>query len=218
MKPIAIRSKKREEIIDIAGEDEIVLAAVERRAKLGRPLVVALDGGSGAGKSTIAARLATRAEVAIIPLDDFYQTTVPEVKLNNLTAAQKHEIVFDWPRVREDVLLPLRESREARWNEFDFPSGLTEAGTYGLSSAVKTANPAPIIVLEGAYSASPQLRASVDIAVLIDVPTKERHARLKIRDNNSRFLSRWHSIWDEVEEYYFEHVCPPSSYDMIISN
>ena len=199
-------------------EDEIIAAAVERGREFGRPVVVALDGGSGAGKSTIAARLATRAEAAIIPLDDFYQTRVPEAELNNLTAAQKHEIVFDWERVREDVLLPLRESRAARWHEFDFASGLTEAGTYGLSSVVKTANPAPIILLEGAYSATPQLRAYIDIAVLVDVPTEERHARLMIRDNNSRFLSIWHSIWDEVEEYYFDHVCPPESYDMIISN
>ena len=208
MTTIKLRSNSR--------EDEIILAAEERRAAVGRPVVVALDGGSGSGKSTIAARLAKGAEVAVIPLDDFYQTTVPEIELNNLTAAQKHEIVFDWERVREDVLIPLRESKEARWHEFDFASGLTEAGTYGLSSAMKEADPAPIIVLEGAYSASPQLRAFVDIAVLVNVPTEARHARLKIRDNDSQFLSVWHSIWDEVEAYYFEHVCPPSSYDMII--
>ncbi len=197
-------------------EDEIIRAAVERSVVLRRPVVVALDGGSGAGKSTIAARLATRAETAIIPLDDFYQTAVPEAKLNDLTAAQKHEIVFDWRRVREDVLFPLRESREARCHEFDFRSGLTGAGTYGLSSKVKTAQPVSVILLEGAYSASPQLRDLVDIAVLVDVPTEVRHARLKIRDRDSRFLSIWHTIWDEVEAYYFEHVCPPESYDMII--
>ena len=73
---------------------EIFLVAVEGRAALGRPVVVALDGGSGAGKSTIAARLATRAETAIIPLDDFYQTTVPERELRDLTAAQKHDVVL----------------------------------------------------------------------------------------------------------------------------
>ncbi len=44
---------QRMEIRTDSGEDEIIRAAVERRAALGRPVVVALDGGSGVGKMRI---------------------------------------------------------------------------------------------------------------------------------------------------------------------
>jgi len=29
-------------------------------------------------------------------------------------------------------------------------------------------------------------------------------------------LAEWHQIWDEVETYYFEHVCPPGSFDLVV--
>ncbi|WP_420960663.1 hypothetical protein [Brucella sp. IR073] len=48
------------------------------RAGLARPVVMALDGGSGSGKSTISKRLAKLTHITLVPLDDFYQTRIPE--------------------------------------------------------------------------------------------------------------------------------------------
>ena len=64
------------------------------RAELARPVVVALDGGSGSGKSTIAARLAKLTDIALVTLDDFYQTQVPESALLQTwgTAARRHPV------------------------------------------------------------------------------------------------------------------------------
>ena len=98
------------------------------RAELARPVVVALDGGSGSGKSTIAARLAKLTDIALVTLDDFYQTQVPESEWPHKTVAERLNRVFEWDRVRE-AIEPLRKGEPAQWRAFDFMQGLGPDGS-----------------------------------------------------------------------------------------
>lgn len=199
--------------------EQKILAEVERiRGRLRRPVVVALDGGSGAGKSTIAERLARITSAALVRLDDFYQTVIPESELPRKTIEERLGGVLDWPRVRGEALEPLRAGRPGRWHAFDFVRGLGEAGTYSLKEEVTEVAPAPTILVEGAYSASPPLRDLIDLAVLVDVPDEARRSRAVARGDDAEFLAGWRRIWDEVEAYYFGHVCPPESFDLVILN
>ena len=197
--------------------EQQILTEVKRiQSKLRRPTVVALDGGSGAGKSTIAERLMRLTDLALVRLDDFYQTVVPESELPHKTVEQRLNGVFDWSRVRSEALEPLRAGKPGRWHAFDFLRGLGKAGTYSLKGQATEVAPAPTILVEGAYSASPPLRDLIDLAVLVDVRNQTRHLRTVARGDSAEFLGAWHQIWDEVETYYFEHVCPPESYDLVI--
>lgn len=199
--------------------EQLILAKIERlRGVLGRPVVIALDGGSGAGKSTIAESLTRLAEIALVRLDDFYQTVIPESELGRKTAEQRLNFVFDWSRVRKEALEPLRAGRPGRWHAFDFVRGVGETGTYELEEQATEVAPAPTVLVEGAYSASPPLRDLIDLAVLVHTPPRGRHSRTVARGDNAEFLTQWHQIWDEVERYYFEQVCPPESFDLVIDN
>jgi uridine kinase len=199
--------------------EQKLLTEINRiRGELRRPMVVALDGGSGAGKSTIAERLMRLTEVALVRLDDFYQTLIPESQLPHQTVAQRLNGVFDWARVRSEALEPLRAGQPGRWHAFDFVRGLGEAGTYSLKEQMTEVAPAPTILVEGAYSASPPLRDLIDLAVLVEAQNEARHLRTIARGEDAEFLTRWHRIWDEVEAYYLEHVCPPESFDLVILN
>ena len=76
--------------------------------------------------------------------------------------------------------------------------------------------PADIILLEGAYSARPELADLITLSVLVDVPVSVRHERLSKRENND-FLASWHARWDAAEAYYFTQVRPKSSFDLVVT-
>jgi uridine kinase len=199
-----------------------------------RPLVVALDGPSGAGKSTLAAQLMGRlageqvgklVEVrvgpdltgaVVVPLDDFFAAGIPDGAWDARAPAERLRDVFEWARVRVDVLEPLRAGRAARWHPFDFGAGLRADGTYGMSETPVVREPAAVVLLEGAYSAAAPLADLVDLAVLVEVPAAARRRRLAAREE-AAFLAQWHARWDPVEALYFGAVRPPGSFDLVVS-
>jgi uridine kinase len=77
--------------------------------------------------------------------DDFYRD-IPEGHRWALTAAQGAEEYFDWQRLRQEVLEPLRAGRRAQYHPFSWlPGG-------GLGNRMVRVQPTPIIVLEGVYT------------------------------------------------------------------
>lgn len=178
-------------------------------------IVVALDGGSGAGKSTLASLIENELDTALIPLDDFFSAHIPDNQWDQFTVEEKLKNVFDWKRLRDYAIEPLLKGRSAKWHAFDFESGKRPDGTYGMQTDISERKPANVVLIEGAYSASPELADLMDLAILIDVPVEERHARLEAREDKD-FLEKWHKRWDEVETYYFTQVRPKSSFDLIV--
>jgi len=197
-------------------ERERIVTAIERvLSREGAPIVVALDGGSGAGKSTLAAWIEAAFDTASIPLDDFFAADIPDREWDAFTVGKKLARAFDWARVREEAIEPLLEGKRAGWHAFDFASGARPDGTYGMEAAAKEREPADVILIEGAYSAGPALADVVDLAILVDVPVAERHARLRGREE-AVFLEQWHARWDAVEAYYFHEVRPRGSFDLVV--
>ena len=101
------------------------------------------------------------------------------------------------------------------WYAFDFESGLRSDGTYGMKTDPIELEPADVILIDGAYSACPELGDLVDLTILVDVSIDERQARLASREDKD-FMDRWHKIWDPVEKYYYTHVRPKSAFDLVV--
>jgi uridine kinase len=201
------------EVVAACGE---VLAEIQRLLS-GQPgpIVVALDGGSGAGKSTLASFIGNEIDTALIPLDDFFSADIPDSQWEEFTVEERLKYVFDLRRLRENAVEPLLTGKPARWHAFDFQSGLRPDGTYGMKIDSIERKPAKVILIEGAYSAQPNLADLIDLAILMDVPIEERHARLDAREDRD-FLAKWHQRWDPVERYYFNQVRPRSSFDLVV--
>jgi len=149
-------------------------------------------------------------------MDDFYAAHISDHFWDTFTIEERFQRAFDWRRLREDAIKSLQKDQPAVWYAFDFVSGLRADGTYGMETEPKTLEPANVIPIDGAFSASPQLSDLVDFSILVNVSVKERHARTSRREDPA-FLERWHQLWDPVEDYYHNTLRPPDSYDLVVT-
>jgi len=72
-----------------------------------------------------------------------------------------------------------------------------------------------VILLDGAYSARPELADLLDLTILVEAPEPVRRERLAAREAPEA-LQAWHARWDSAEEDYFTRVRPPSTFDFVL--
>ena len=181
----------------------------------GAPLVIALDGRSGVGKSTIASQLAVVLPATIIPTDDFFAAELTSADWDARSPSERARDAIDWQRLRRLVIEPLRAGEPAIWYPFDFAAGERADGSYAMSPEPVRREPASVIILDGAYSSRPELANLVDCAILVEAPAETRRERLALREADA-FLEAWHTRWDAAEEYYFTEVRPRESFDVVV--
>ncbi|MGH8914008.1 MAG: uridine kinase family protein [Acidimicrobiia bacterium] len=174
----------------------------------GRPLLVAIDGRTAAGKSTLAAKVAAQVGAVVIDGDDFYAGGTA-AEWDAMSAAEKVDHCIDWRRQRP-VLEALSRGERAAWFEYDW-----DADDGRLAEKATICEPAPIIILEGAYSARPEMADMFDLRVLVDAPADLRRERL-IRREGKDYQEDWNARWDEAEQWYFAEVMPPEEFDLVL--
>jgi uridine kinase len=176
-----------------------------------KPILVALDGRSGTGKSTIAKKIAERLGGVEIIADDFWAGGSND-EWDRKSPKEKAELAIDWKRIRTEVLEPLLAGKSASWQPFDWKAG------HGLSQDLLHSEPKPLIVLDGAYSTRPELQDLIDFSILVEIPDDtDRRTRLRERESEE-YMNDWHGRWDIAEDYYFSEVRPRESFDFVISN
>jgi uridine kinase len=186
-----------------------VIREVERYAHERRTsLLIALDGRSGAGKSTVSDKIASRIGAVVVSSDDFYTGGTFDDWASR-SPQEKAALCIDWKRLRTDVLEPLLSGNSATWRSFDWKTW------EGLSEHTFSCKPASIIIIDGVYSTRPELADLIDISILVRLPDRIRLERVRNREKEP-FLARWHAVWDEAEEYYFTNIRPPSSFDLVL--
>lgn len=172
--------------------------------ELARPCVVALDGRSGVGKSTLAAHLAEALDACVLEGDDFF---AGGVMVRTDSPEDRARDCIDWKRQRV-VLEMLRSGWEARYVGFDW-----EAFDGRLKTESTAVEPRPIVIFEGVYSARPELSDLLDLRLLLRVSEPTRLARLLAREGS---ISAWERQWHEAEEWYFTRLVPSEEFDVIL--
>lgn len=184
---------------------DVLVAAIRSRVESVQRLLVALDGHSTAGKSTLAEVLTLELSIALVHGDDFYADVSDEQRLA-YSPLEGVESFFDWRRMRDEALLPLRAGTRARFARYDWNTG------HGLTAPVEV-EPCAVVVIEGVYAARPELDDLTDLAVLVEASPAMREQRRALRSDQPEMWERW----DAAERLYFATIRPRSSFDLIIS-
>lgn len=160
---------------------------------LARPcprVVLAIEGGSAAGKSTLAAILKEVYDAAVFHTDDFFLR--PEQR----TPARMAEVGgnLDRERFAKEVLLPLGRGETVIFRPYDC--------TRAALGAPVAVPPKPLSVVEGAYSMHPAFGEYYDAAVFLDVAPDLQKARIAQR-NSPALAARFFAEWIPMENSYF---------------
>ncbi|WP_265737701.1 uridine kinase family protein [Peterkaempfera bronchialis] len=157
--------------------------------------LVAVDGPGGSGKSTLAAAVAERlpggaAATAVVHGDDFYRP-MDEQERAGLSPEQGYRRYFDWERLRQEVLEPLRAGRPARYRRYDWATG-------ALGGWAEEVRPGGVVLVEGVYTARPELERWYDLTVWVHTSREECLRRVRARGENDE---AWIVRWRAAEEY-----------------
>lgn len=155
-----------------------------------RPVLIALDGRCGSGKTTLAVQLAEQFPgSAVFHTDDYYLP--PAQRIRNW--AETPCANMDLTRLREEVLVPAQAGAAVHCRAYS-----CREGAYLPEQCVP---PAPLYILEGSYSHHPILAGFYDLKVFVTCSKKEQARRLQAREGEryENFVRRWIPL----EEAYF---------------
>lgn len=146
---------------------------------MNRPFMVGIQGGTCAGKTTLANTLVSalgEAECVAIGLDLFFHPFDRMAHANDPLAHNFDDpMATDWPDVK-DVLRTLRQQKASLVPRFNYVTGLREAS----GSLVE---PHPLIIVEGLCPLfDPDVRSELDFTVFLAVPPDILLIRRLLRD------------------------------------
>lgn len=152
--------------------------------------VIAIDGPAASGKTTLAARLASRCGAQVLHMDDYFLQ--PHQRTPERYAEPGGNV--DRERFLSEALLPLSRGEAYMRRRFDCGSMTLLEG--------EAAQPAALTIVEGSYSLHPALSPYYDLRVLLDVSPEQQSARILARsgvEKHRQFIERWIPL----ESHYF---------------
>ena len=188
---------------NITPESLISSLAAALAQKPTKPLVLALDGRCGSGKTTLADRLTRQFPASIVlHTDDFYLPPAQRIPDWEKTPCAN----MDLARLREELLRPARAGEPVFYRAYSCREGAYRPG--------QCIPAQPLSIVEGSYSHHPLLAPYEDFRVFMTCSDAEQTRRLQARegDRYPDFAARWVPL----EEGYFKKYGIEEKADLVI--
>ena len=168
-----------------------------------KPLVLALDGRCGSGKTTLANTLARQFPASItLHTDHFYLPPAQRIRGWEKTPCAN----MDLARLRDEALRPAYEGQPVQYRAYSCCEG-AYLPTVQLAAQ-------PLVILEGSYSHHPLLTGYETLRVFVTCSKPEQTRRLQAREGEryANFAARWVPL----EEGYFAQFHIAETADFVI--
>ena len=179
-----------------------LLAKIDMLIQKGRT-VIAIEGGSASGKSTLADVLTDVYDCAVMHMDDFFLR--PEQR----TEARLSEVGgnLDRERFLHEVIRPISENKPIVYRPFD-----CSTQTLGEPVTLPQKN---LTIIEGVYSMHPAFGNYYDLALFLDISPDKQRERINVR-NSPWLAERFFSQWIPMENSYYEKMGIKDRCDLVI--
>ena len=160
-----------------------VVRFVTRLVTPDRSVLVGIDGGAGAGKTTFAHWFAkaiqeTTTPVSIVHIDNFCRPSAERQK-DYATVSD-----LDWKRLRDQVLVPLQSGEAARFQLYDWPADRLKDWV--------TIDVGGVTIVDGVTATRNELFAYYDLRIWFSCPRDIRVSRLLARgDTPAAEIKHW---------------------------
>ncbi len=168
-----------------------------------KPFVIALDGRSASGKTSLAQRLKREMNIPVIHTDDFYR---PKNQFGELELSE-YSGNFDVDRFKSEVVSSIENYRPIKYGVFDCKEGII--------NRFDTITDYGCVIVEGAYCLHPKLGDYADIKLFFDVEREVQLQRIKARNGESA-LEKFVGIWIPCEEQYINKFKINETCDIIV--
>ena len=179
------------------------LAGLEKRLT-GDRLVVAIDGNSASGKTTLCTLLEKLYDCTVFHMDDFF------LQAHQRTPERMTEVGGNLDRERfiSEVLQPLQQGTKVTYRKFN-------CSTMSLGE-FETVFPKRLVILEGVYSMHPAFSKYIDYSLFLDLAPKLQRERI-LRRNSHELADKFFNLWIPMEDRYFKEMNVMERCDIRIS-
>lgn len=179
-----------------------VFCRIDALMKKGEPVRVAIDGRSAAGKSRLAELIKGVYRATVFHMDDFF---LPSEKRTPQRLAEPGGNV-DFERFLAEAATGIKSGGGVFYRAYDCKTGV-------LGEPIKAA-PAPLRIVEGAYSLHPALFDLYDLKIFLGVGKEEQRRRI-LQRNGEALLRRFTEEWIPLEEEYIAALQIPRRCDIV---
>lgn len=166
-------------------------------------LIIALDGNSASGKSTLSKMLGTIFNGSVFHTDDFFK----KIENNPNDPISKYGSNIDFDKINRDILKLLSLSEVVSYQPFDFKK---HQHLENISISYR-----PFNIIEGAYSMHPHLEVKYDYKILMKIGFMKAIRRIYKRNGFKRLIKFIH-VWMPKERSYIKHLHIEQKADYIL--
>lgn len=169
---------------------ESVLHEIAALLRWKQHLLIAIEGRSAAGKTTLAAYVQEACGCNVLHMDHFFLR--PEQRTAQRLSEPGGNV--DHERFTSEVLIPLKSAQTFSYSPYD-------CHKLELAQPIQI-EPRPVNIIEGTYSCHPSLFPYYDLSIFLNIDTSEQLRRIKHREGGSE-ASVFEDKWIPLEERYF---------------